>query len=394
MTLLFDTGYRVFDPAQVTASRYALNYLKRNAGFRGWEKPQMKNSPELAGVSVMIGGNAASGRIDVTARRDRIENAFRAAYLQLTDPCFGSERLLRQQKAAALKSLAKKKTPKNLYEERCRLVAYGDHPWMREIDSAAVEATDLALLEDVYRRYYGDIASMKVVLCSDLPREEILPLVEQYLASLDIPFPYKKGTYLPSKPIVKGAEVVFETHDPVAAPYTDISCNWYFKGGRSPREGAAIDILDYILSARYLALIREERGGAYSVQFCTSVSNEDVLPSRSFVEFQTRPELREQLLGDVRDELARMCADGPTREEMDLAVKYLVKHHAEQEDRIARSVSLQEDRMTSYVRWGTPYGYDYARLVRSLRPADVRKQARRIAGGDRLVKVYSEEAAK
>ena len=121
------------------------------------------------------------------------------------------------------------------------------------------------------------------------------------------------------------------------------------------------------------------------------MSNEAAVPCRSFVDFQTRPEVRDLVLSDVRDEMARMCADGPTAEEMDLAVKYLVKHHEEQEDRIARFVSLQEDRMVEFVRWGTPYGYDYERLVRSLKPSDIRTLARRIAAGDRLVKVYNEE---
>ena len=262
---------------------------------------------------------------------------------------------------------------------------------MHEIDSAAVEATDPALLEDVYRRYYGDIRSMKVVLCSDSPRDEILPLVERYLASLEAPYLYKKGKYLPPKPVTKGEVEIFDAYPPVSAPFTDISYNWYYKGGRTPKERAAIQILDYILSARYLALIREERGGAYSVQFCTAVSEEAAVPTRSYVDFQTRPEMRFQLLSDVRDELARMCADGPTAEEMDLAVKYLVKHRKEQEDRIARSVSLQEDQMVGFVRWGTPYGYDYERIVRSLKASDIRALARRVAGGDKFVKVYSEE---
>ncbi len=391
MTLLFDTGYAAFDPERVTASRYALNYDKRNTGFRGFEKTEMKNCPELSGVAVMLGGNSASGRIDITARKDRVENAFKAAYLQLTDPCFGPDRSLQHQKSATLKSLGKKKSPKNLFDERCRQVTYGGHPWMHEIDSAAVEATDLALVEDVYRRYYGDIRAMKVVLCSDLPRDVILPLVERYLASLGAPYPFQKGKYLPSKPVIRGQESLFETHPPVSAPFTDISYNWFYKGDRTPKERAAAQVLDYILSARYLALIREERGGAYSVQFCTAVSEEMAVPTHSYVEFQTRPEMRDVLLSDVREELARICAEGPREEEMDLAVRYLVKHHDEQEGRIARSVSLQEDRMVGFVRWGTPYGYDYERVIRSLKPSDIRKLAGKVSAGDCLVKVYNEE---
>ena len=391
MTLLFDTGYKCLDPDKITASRYALSYAKRNTGFRGCAKPELRNYPELSGVMLLLTGGNNSGRIEVTALQGKAENAFKAVHLQLTDPCFGPERLLQQQKAATLKSLGKKKSPRNLFDEKSRRVTYGDHPWMKEIDSAAVEATDLALVEDVFRRTYGQTGRMKVVLCSDLPREEIQALTERYLASLDGDYPYRKGKYLPSKPVVKGRELLSETSDPVAAPLSDISYNYYFKGGRTVKERAAIDMLDYILSARYLALIREERGGAYSVSFHTGVSDEAVLPSRSFVDFQTRPGMRDLLVSDVEAEMARMCADGPTAEEMELAAKYLVKHHREEEDRTARSLSLQEDRMLRFVRWGTPYGYDYESLVLSLKPSDIRSLARRIAAGDRLIKIYNEE---
>lgn len=178
---------------------------------------------------------------------------------------------------------------------------------------------------------------------------------------------------------------------PVAAPYTDISCNWFYKGGRSLKERAELDILDYILSARYLALIREERGGAYSVSFRTEINEEPGMPSHSYVDFRTRPELREIVLQDVKDVLDQMGSEGPTAEEMDLAVKYLVKHNAEKEAQVARSLSAQEDRMLSYVRWGTPYGYDYEKIVRSVKASDVRSMARHIAGGNTLIQVYTEE---
>ena len=391
MTLLFDTGYKTFDQENITAGRFALNYVRRNAGFRGCLRPDFKNYPELDGGSTMLSGGNNTGRISVSARRDRIENAFKAVHLQLTEPYFGTERYLGQQKGIALKSLGKKKTPKDLYQIRCRKETYGEHPWISEMDSAAVNATDLALAEDVFRRSYGDFSTMKVTLCSDLPREEMQEMVCRYIASLKGGYPYSKGKYLPVKPVIKGDKTIAEKNKAVSAPFTDISCNFFFKGGRSARERAQIDVLNYIMSARYLALIREERGGAYSVSFRTDISEDPSIPSQSYVNFQTRPEMRDILLADVTDELGRMCKDGPTPQEMELAVKYLVKHRAEQEKLIAKSLASQEIQMQSYVRWGTPYGYDYEALVRKLKAGDIKAMSRRIAGGTRLFEVYDEE---
>ena len=391
MSFLFDTGYKAFDPQVVTASRYALAHVKRMAGFRGCTRPEMKNYPALSGVKLTLGGGPRGARIDVSARPGKVENAFKAAYLQVTDPFLGDERTLSLQKASSLKSLGKKKTPKNLFDEDCRVATYGKHPWMSEIDSADVEMVDLAMAEDVFRRFYGDVSSMKVVICSDLPRAEILSLVEKYIASLEVPYPYRKGKYLPKAPVVKGRADVVRTSTPLSAPFTEISWNHYFKARGGIRERAAADILDYIMSARYLSLIREERGGAYSVSFFTVFEGEKGIPSRSFVDFRTRPVMRDLLLGDLQDELERMCADGPTPQEMDFAVKYLVKHYYEKEDKVARSLAMQLGRMVDRVETGIPYGYDYEKVVTSLQPSDIRDLARRISSGDLLLTVYNEE---
>ena len=132
-------------------------------------------------------------------------------------------------------------------------------------------------------------------------------------------------------------------------------------------------------------------GTAALGDFRTDISEDPSIPSQSYVNFQTRPEMRDILLADVTDELGRMCKDGPTPQEMELAVKYLVKHRAEQEKLIAKSLASQEIQMQSYVRWGTPYGYDYEALVRKLKAGDIKAMSRRIAGGTRLFEVYDEE---
>ena len=391
MTLLFDSGYKAFEQDKVDASGFAMGYNKRNAGFRNCSKTEFRNYPELNGVSIILSCTPQAGRIMISSRADKAETAFKSAFLQLTEPYFGTERELTLYKATQLKSLGKKKSARNLYDIKCRDIAYGKHPWLNDLDSAAVNATDMALLEESFKRSYGDVSHMKLVLCSDLPREQVSALVEQYIASIDISYPSAKGKYLPVKPVIKGRKTVSEQNDPAASPYTDISCNYFYKGGRSIKERAEIDILDYVLSARYLALIREERGGTYHVSFRTEINEEPGLPSHSFVDFRTRPELKEILLQDVQNVLDKMCEEGPTAEEMDLAVKYLVKHNAEKQAQIARSLSAQEDQMLSYVRWGTPYGYDYEKLIRSIKALDVRAMARHISAGNAFIQVYTEE---
>lgn len=391
MTWLFDTGCKTLAQENITAARYATNFLRRNAGSRGHNHGEYKNYPEMSGVNIMIGGGTNSAKIDVTARADKAETAFKAAWLQVMEPYMGSERELDNAKAATLKSLGKEPTPRNLFDEKARDTLYEHHPWMHKIDSAAVEAVDMSLVEDVYRRNYGDIASLRVIICSDLDEARIRDLVARYVASLKGSYPYKKGKYLPASPAFKGTLHYEESHPVVNAPLTDISYDFLSNVRNSPRERAEVEFLDYIMSARYLSLIREERGGAYSVFMNTIVSDEKGVPTRSSVSFQTRPELKELLLGDIQGEMDRMCNDGPTEEEMELARKYLIKHWYEVEKRISRSLPQQENRMLEYVRWGKTYGYDAEAIYRSISAKDVKKLARKINSGRKSILIYEEK---
>ena len=391
MTWLFDTGYKALEQDNITAARYAVNHVRRNAGSRGHNHGDYKNYPEMSGVNIMIGGGTNSAKIDVTARADKAETAFKAAWLQVMEPYMGSERELENAKAAALKSLGKEPSPRNLFDEKCRDTLYANHPWMHKIDSAAVEAVDMSLVENVYRRNYGDIASLRVIICSDLEEAQIRDLVARYVASLGGDYPYKKGKYLPAAPAFKGTLLYEESHEIVNAPLTDISYDFLSTVHNSPRERAEVEFLDYIMSARYLNLIREERGGAYSVFMNTLVSDEKSIPTKSSVHFQTRPELKEILLSDIQGEMDRMCSDGPTAEEMDLARKYLIKHWYEAEKRISRSLSQQENRMLEYVRWGKKYGYDAEKIHRSISAKDIRRLARKINSGRKSILIYEEK---
>ena len=150
------------------------------------------------------------------------------------------------------------------------------------------------------------------------------------------------------------------------------------------------DYLDYILSARLLDLIREVRGGTYHVNFVTEIPDRPELPWLGQVDFQTRPEMTDLLVGDVRDVMARMAAEGPTAEEMELAEKYLRKRHGEVERRSAQYLRAQEERLREAVLYGRDDA-DYDALLARVKARDVRKLARKFVSGTTVVEVYTEK---
>ena len=385
----WDTGAKSYDPQKLTSSRFAAGYLSRNLGFRGIEHMDFKNYPELSGFSPIISLQRTKTSISLTVAKGKEENAFKTVFLSLTEPYFGKQ--LEKTKENNLKSLARKKRPVVLFEERCDREVYGNHPWMQVIDSAAVEATDMALVEDVFHRALGDYKNLSVFICTDIDRSVLEDYVCRYVAALSGDYPYVKSSVKAPAPQVKGVMLIEETNKPESEPLTNIYYAFLRKEKATTRNLVVSDFLDYILSARYLALIREERGGAYHVGYATEVPDNPALPWRGIVQFKTRPDIADVLLQDVQDVMSRMALEGPTSQEMEMAGKYILKRHGELEVRARRNIGIQLDRLEDTVLRGRDYDCDYEKILRSITAKDVQKMAARFAAGDILKEIYTEK---
>ena len=214
----FDTGYRSYPEDRVTAARYAAAYNNRTVGFRGVGRQNLKNYPELSGVGVIFHTLQRAASLDLNAGRGKEEAAFKTGWLLLQEPYFGPESGLAKAKADNLKNLARKKSARVAFEEKYTRQVYGDHLWLHPFDSAAVEAVDMALLQDVYGRAFGDFAHLSVFITSDLDRAEIEALVCKYVASLQGEYPYQKAATAWPKPVLKGRQRIEETNAPESEP--------------------------------------------------------------------------------------------------------------------------------------------------------------------------------
>lgn len=389
MEFRWNSGAAAYDPEKITASRMAASYMSMHLGFRGLEKQEFKNYPELSGLGMMVSALRSKTAISMVVNKGKEENAFKAVYLSLTEPYFGKQ--LEKTRENQLRSLAKEKNPRTLFEERCDREVFGEHPWLAAIDSAAVEALSEELLMDVFHRAFGDFSHMQLFISSDLERSQIEEYVCRYVASLNGDYPYRKTKVKAPAPLVKG---VMTLSDEQKALDGEASADIYFaylkKTRESTRNIIVSDFLDYILSARYLALIREERGAAYHVGYATVIPENPAHPWRGVVQLKTRPEMLETVLQDIEGVMKGMCEEGPSQAEMEMAARYLNKRHTELDKRASRSVAQQLDRLMDTVLRGRDYDADNKKVIDSISAKEVQKMARHFAAGDILKEIYTE----
>lgn len=387
----FKTGYSSCstDPS---AERFANSYIARNAGFRGLDATQVRNRQECSGVSYLVSKNSSSRSVlQLSADEHNTEKAFTILHLLVTEPYLGSENTFDKYRNNTLSNLRKKKTESAVFEEECRDMIYSHNPYKTSVDTAVVASTSLEDVQYIFNRHYSKFDDMEVFIATDLDKEEIKDYVCRYIASLTGDYAKDGKKVAPVSPNYRGKNELVRTADAKSSPKTQIQSRYRYTLKNAPKENVTLDILDYILSDRYLNQIREKRGGTYHIGFSSERSGKKLATVESFVDFQTRPEMRDILLEDVDDVLDEMCKNGPTQAEMDAAVRYYIKADANRKEKESNSVSSQNHKVYLLVEFGQKEADDYVKLINSITAEDVRKLAVRIASGDRFTGVYTEE---
>lgn len=380
-------------PASEIPTLLAMNtYMRKYSGFRGHDRSALMNAPAMSGISFLL--TAGAGRLSnlsVNASADKIEDAFSMAYIQITEPYFNTpavfEKIKRELTDNSLKSLK----PREKFTRMSDSIYYAGHPWKARMDSAGIARLDMDYMRRTFRTCYGDPRKLTVYITSDLPADSLKALTEKHIGGLPTDSHNTLATALGNPaPAYRGKVLCQRTNPHEGTPVCEIAFKYKIRDKGSRKSCATVDILDYIMSARCIAQIREARGGTYHVHFASELYREQGI-LESEIAFQTRPGMREVLMQDVEDIMDRMCAEGPTREEIDEAVNYYLKVWRTSKSSSANGIFRQSDQLMNFARYGIDPDEDFEALIRSVKASDIQKLARKLNKGDRFTRVYTEE---
>ena len=391
MSIYFDTGLKSVPSDKVRAARLVSTYTQRYAGFGKYDFATLRNSPDYAGTNVSFDFGQKSSVISLTTDGKSVEKGFEFVYSMLSEPYFSTDADLEKVKQSELRYLGKKKSNQDMFKKEARSVKYAGHPWIADLDSSDVAMVDMDFVKDVYHRNFGDFRHMTAFIASDLPADEVKALVGKYIASLDGEYDVEFSKTAVPAPAYKGKVVIDRTYDVETVPKAEVSYCFKGKTKLDPENLAIIEILDYIMSNRYLQQIREARGGTYHVSFSTALDYADNGMFESFVDFQTRPEMVDVLVKDVEEGMSRMAEEGPEASELEEAKKYLVKHRAEKDAANENSLIARKGECRDLIRYGIGHDYDYEAVIDGISADDIRRFVSRLDKGDKFVTIYREQ---
>ncbi|MFI4917577.1 MAG: M16 family metallopeptidase [Phycisphaerales bacterium JB060] len=276
------------------------------------------------------GGSDSDGlTIGLRASPGELDKAMRLAHLLLTDPTV-EEAAIEQWRRGQLRTLEMLDTmPQGAAVKAVLEAMYpeGDtRPGL--IPKERIEAIDAAAAQGWLDEQLG--GPIEVAIVGDLDVDEAIELVRTYLGSLGSRARVDRRTNWRARQMARPDGPIELLKEPeVSTPQAYVIAGYYGANQWQTRDVRALRLAARVLNTRMIDRIREELGLAYS----PSVSHRTARTWPGFgllsVQTTTDPARAEELAGEVRAMFEAFAADGPTEEELAIAVEQLRNVHDE-----------------------------------------------------------------
>ena len=336
-------------------------------------------SPFISGYSHGIKGQSAP--------KD-IETAFQLAYLYFADPRFDEDefKVGIQQIEAVFPNI--KNTPDFIYGVELDKILYDNNPRVVELNDETIAKANLKTIERNYRSLFSGVNGATLTIVGNVDLDTLKPLVEKYFGSL------AKG----KKSAVNKKEIISFAKGNVNKTLelemeTPKSSVLQFYSAYMPidtKTNVTLSIAKYILDMIYTKEIREKEGGTYGVGVAMAGHRSPQKRALIQVQFDTNPEQAEKLCGIAKDHLYKFVENGPTAEELAMAVENLKKNIPE--SRISNNYWLNV--LSTWDEHGIDYDTEYEAAVNSVTAEDVKAVLKAILDQNNFIEFKSMPKAK
>ena len=330
--------------------------------FSGTALPKMLAGKRVA-VQPFINGysNGVRGQ---SAPKD-IETAFQLAYLYFADPRFDEDEynVGIQQIQAVFPNI--KNTPDFKYSVELNKVLYAENPRVVNLSDETIEKANLATIAKNYKKLFNGVNGATLTIVGNVDLETLKPLVEKYFGSIA----KGKKASINKKEVIGFAkgEVNKVLELDMETPKSSVLQFYSAYLPIDTKTNVTLSVAKYILDMIYTKEIREKEGGTYGVGVGMFGHRNPIQRAIIQIQFDTNPEQAEKLCGIAKAQLDAFAANGPTAEELSMAIENLKKNIPE--SRISNN--YWQSVLTNWNEYGIDYDAEYESAVNSVTSEDV-----------------------
>ena len=346
--------------------------------------PNTTLSKMLAGKQVSISPNIGGTTHSISGQSTPkdLETALQLMYLFVADPRFDPEEYETgiQQIKAVLPNLVN--TPDFKFQQFVSEKLYGGNERVVVINDEVLEAANLETIERVYRQLFKNAAGATLTIVGNVDLETLKPMVEKYVGSIP---KGKKAAGLNKKNMIQMAKGVSEDvlNVEMATPKKTVFQVWSAYMPVTTKDIVTLNVASYVLDMIYTKTIREKEGGTYGVGSNLSAAREPYSRYTFMVQFDTNPEQAERLCGLTAQYLKELAQNGPTAEELAMALENLKKNVPE--SRISNS--YWKSALELNLEHGIDYDAEYEAALESVTAEDVKALMQAVLAQDNFIQI-------
>ena len=346
--------------------------------------PKTTLTKMLAGKMVSVSpyvGNTVHSIGGQSTPKD-LETAFQLLYLYLADPRFDADEFETgiQQIKAILPNLVN--TPNFKFQQFVNEKLYGGNERVMTISEEILQKANLQTIEKVYRQLFNNAAGATMTIVGNVDLNTLKPLVEKYVGSIP---KGKKAPGLNEENLIKMAKGVSESvlNVEMKTPKKTVFQVWTAYMPVTTKEDAVLEVANYILDMIYTKTIREKEGGTYGVGTGLSADRKPHDRITLMVQFDTNPEQAEKLGGLTAKYLKEFAQNGPTAEELAMALENLKKN-------------VPESRISNYywqgciednLEYGIDYDAEYEEVLNTVTAQDIKDLLQAVLAQDNFIQI-------
>jgi len=243
-----------------------------------------------------------------------LETALQLVYLTFTAPGLTDEgfALLQRRFSAMLEN--QRQSPRYLFGEKVRELTTSGHYSAKSLSAADVQALDLQVMRRDYAARFANAADFTFFMVGAFDEATVVPMVEQWLASLPSTGPRRTTFRDMGMAFPKGLEQAVVTKGKEPASQTAMA--FFADTGLNELEMHRARAASTLVGMRLRDILREQLGGTYGV----SVNYGNTAPQKGYgtmtVSFGSAPDRVEGLQKAVLDEVTRLRTEGPSADDL------------------------------------------------------------------------------
>ncbi len=326
-------------------------------------------------------GNFSSGIGGSSSKKD-IETMLELTYLYFTEPRLSKDDFDRLMDNIRESMRHQEGTPEFKFQQEATKTMYGDAFRAQNLTLETLDRIKFEKMAGIYDKFFkGMAANYTFYFIGDFDLEQIKPLVEKYLGGL--PTGGGKLAWKDDGLRVKRGEIANRFETKMEAPKTTVVYVYTGDMEYTQENSMAMSLLNSCLDNRYLQSIREEKGGTYGVGVRGGLSRQPKETYTLQVNFDTDPNMVDELLAIVEDEIRKIAENGPLEEDMNKTIENWKKSRPESLKQNATWLNY----LATYYTWGEDWYDQYDAILQSMDGKKVQEIAKKILKDKNLIKL-------